>query len=525
MDLNRIKLIFHTVKYLRFEQIAYRVLYALRKKFVNKEYTRDLKGSIETIQWSNTIQKATSYLGNSEFRFLNITQKFDDKVDWNYDEFGKLWTYNLNYFDFLNQSSINPSEALTLMKDYVSRIDELKDGLEPYPISLRGINWIKYLSKENIQDNEINKSLYNQYLRLLDSLEYHLLGNHLLENGLSLLFGAYYFKNDVFYSKAKKIIEEELEEQILSDGAHFELSPMYHQIILDRVLDCIFLLKNNEWKENRELLSLLKLKASEMMSWLSKVTFQNDTIPMVNDSTYGIAPKTSSLIKYGEELKILSHNLGLSDSGYRKFTGDSYEFFADVGEVGPTYQPGHAHADTFSFVLHSKKPIIVDPAISTYNMGEVREEERSTRYHNTVTVNNENSSKVWAGFRVANRANVTIEKDKKDELVAFHNGFKGKGIKHTRSFGIKPSEILISDFTNKDVNAEAHFHFHPDCKLEVNSSKNEVKVDDITITFDGVIELEQKSYQYANGYNNRLTADKITVTFKNRLQTKIKIEG
>ena len=47
------------------------------------------------------------------------------------------------------------------------------------------------------------------------------------------------------YSKAKNIIEEELEEQILTDGAHFELSPMYHQIILDRVLDCIFLVKEN----------------------------------------------------------------------------------------------------------------------------------------------------------------------------------------------------------------------------------------------------------------------------------------
>ena len=88
------------------------------------------------------------------------------------------------------------------------RTDELKDGLEPYPTSLRCINWIKYLSKENIQDEVINKSLYNQYLRLLDNLEYHLLGNHLLENGLSLLFGAYYFKDDSLYLKQKKSLKK-----------------------------------------------------------------------------------------------------------------------------------------------------------------------------------------------------------------------------------------------------------------------------------------------------------------------------
>ena len=40
----------------------------------------------------------------------------------------------------------------------------------------------------------INQTLYNHYQLLLNNLEYHLLGNHLLENAFSLLFGAYYFQ-------------------------------------------------------------------------------------------------------------------------------------------------------------------------------------------------------------------------------------------------------------------------------------------------------------------------------------------
>ena len=47
------------------------------------------------------------------------------------------------------------------------------------------------------------------------------------------------------YKKAVEILREELEEQILNDGGHFELSPMYHQIMLFRVLDCINLIENN----------------------------------------------------------------------------------------------------------------------------------------------------------------------------------------------------------------------------------------------------------------------------------------
>ena len=525
MDFNRVKLIFHTVKYLRFKQIVYKFIYTIRDLFGNKEYNQQLKSNVEPIQWSNTIQKTTSYFGDFEFRFLNITKKFNNEIEWNIDEYGKLWTYNLNYFDFLNQSSIEKPKALILIKDYVAKIDELKDGLEPYPISLRGINWVKYLSKENIQEEEINKSLYNQYLRLLDNLEFHLLGNHLLENGFSLLFGSYYFKNDVFYFKAKKIIEYELKEQILLDGAHFELSPMYHQIILDRVLDCIFLLKNNKWKEHTEFLSFLKLKANEMMSWLNKITFKDDTIPMVNDSTFGISPSTSFLIKYGKSLGIFPIEVDLSGSGYRKSSNNLYEFFADVGQVGPSYQPGHAHADTFSFIFHSDKPIIVDPGISTYNMGEIRELERSTKYHNTVSINNDNSSTVWAGFRVANRAKVYIEKDNDNHIRASHDGYKVKRIKHTRSFELEAFNILINDFINTNKKSQAHFHFHPDCKFELDSSNNQVIVDNVAITFNGAIQIEQKPYLYAFGYNNRLQADKISVTFKNKLETKIKIKG
>ena len=525
MDFNRIKLLVNTLKYLKFKQISYRVLYILKKRFVNKEYDQEIKFKVDFIEWSCSMKKHTSYLSDFKFRFLNIEHIFEGAIDWNYHEYGKLWTYNLNYFDFLNQSSISQSEALILIKDYIARTNHLKDGLEPYPISLRCINWVKYLSREKIQDEVINKSLYNQYLRLQDSLEYHLLGNHLLENGFSLLFGAYYFKDDSIYIKAKNIIEEELKEQITSDGAHFELSPMYHQIILDRILDCISLISKNCWKESSDLLPILKYYATKMLSWLSEVTFRDDTIPMVNDSAYGIAPNTSSLIEYGKELKLYPLKIELSDSGYRKFTRNSYELFVDVGEVGPTYQPGHAHADTLSFILQIEKPFIVDTGLSTYNIGDVREEERSTIYHNTVTINEENSSQVWAGFRVANRANVKIEKDEKSELIASHNGYRNDGVKHTRSFMTNASDIFINDFINMDIEAQAHFHFYPDCKVEVNLLKNEVKIDNITITFNGSDRLEKKVYTFAHGYNNKLQADKITVTFRNTLETKIKVKS
>ena len=160
-----------------------------------------------------------------------------------------------------------------MIKDFIRNNTDLKDGLEPYPISLRGMNWIKFLSIHKICDPEIDSYLYYNYLLLLDKLEYHILGNHLLENGFSLLFAAYFFKNDKFYKVARQIIEEELEEQILDDGAHFERSPMYHQIILHRLLDCIQLVESNEQFNSESFLVFLKGKAADMLGFMEEDLF------------------------------------------------------------------------------------------------------------------------------------------------------------------------------------------------------------------------------------------------------------
>ena len=109
-------------------------------------------------------------------------------------------------------------------------------------------------------------------------------------------------------------------EEILMDGAHFELSPMYHQILLNRTLDCIKLSELNPWKED-ELVPFLKEKASRMLSWLKEVTFSTGNIPMFNDCAYDIAPRSEQLFDYARSLKIPYIKVPLKESGYRKFLG------------------------------------------------------------------------------------------------------------------------------------------------------------------------------------------------------------
>ncbi|APU10097.1 hypothetical protein A5M85_07310 [Cellulophaga lytica] len=527
MNFKRVFLIINTIKYLRFKQLYYQLFYRARNIFTTKKYSYLSISPVQPLKWNNSFFYQNSYLKESNFNFLNVTHKFEGNIDWNCQKFGKLWTYNLNYFDFLNQENITVEQGLLLIRDYIKNDSYLNDGIEPYPISLRGVNWIKFLSKNRISDIEINQTLFRHYQILINNLEYHLLGNHILENGYSLLFGAYYFKDEVLYSKAVQILQEELKEQILKDGAHFELSPMYHQILLHRLLDCIILVKRNPWK-NDKFIVFLEEKATVMLSWLTEITYINGDIPMVNDSAYNIAPKSKLLFQYAREIGLTWGKIELNDSGYRMFSKKNYELFIDIGDIGPKYQPGHAHSDTFSFELYVKnKPIIVDLGISTYEKDELRLKERSTESHNTVKIGKEQQSQVWDGFRVGKRAKIIGIQEKKDFVEATHNGYKKLNILHTRKFYAKDSTIIIKDILSKKSKKEqiAFFHFHPDIK-EIKISKDEVYLisDKVKITFSKEVKkIKEESYDYALGFNKRKRAKKIKVFFNAELSTTINL--
>ena len=517
---------YHTLKYLQWTQIKYRLLYQIKKNHSlptvsQAEYLG--KVSTENFHFQESIASPSSWLGDGAFRFLNISNRFDNEIDWNYSEQGKLWTYNLNYFEFLSQPNISKIEGLGLIHDFIGKEDKSKDGMEPFPISLRIIFWIKFLFKFRINDVQIQRSLFRQLRRLSAMPEYHLMGNHLLENGFGLLFGGIYFQDKKILQQARAILKEQLEEQILEDGAHFELSPMYHQIMLFRILDCINLLKNSKPTAGKDLLELLKEKATLMLGWMKEMTFENGDMPLLNDSANGIAPTAAELFQYAQRLELSIEKIDLSDSGYRKFSNSNYEVIVDVGNIGPDYIPGHAHSDTFNFILYHKgKPLIVDTGISTYEKNERRTIERSTASHNTVMVEGKEQSEVWGGFRVARRAKVKILTESNNRIEATHDGYKKLGVWHRRVFEFRENEIDILDDVGNKKFGTAIFHFHPD--VDVVIEKGKISGEDWSIEFDDSEEIEKlksQKYLFATGFNKTREALKVEIPFFMLLKTTI----
>ncbi|MFM2266933.1 MAG: hypothetical protein RL757_374 [Bacteroidota bacterium] len=537
--IQKLNRIFQTVRHLKFKQIQYQVFYRLRGqvrratgwKFVPPQYNRPENGQ-KPLVLQHSIESYISNLGKNNFSFLNLTHQFEDKIDWNCPKFGKLWAYNLNYFEFLGQKNISNDEKLRLIDDFIEQYPTNREGCEPYPISLRLIFWIKFLSENQIQNEKINRSLWEQTHQLLDHLEYHLLGNHLLENAFGVTFAAYFFNDEKLFSTAEKLLLAELDEQILADGAHFELSPMYHQIIFYRVLDTLNLVKNNPkfGERGSKIQAKLEQKASRMRTWLENITFNSGDIPHFNDSIDGIAPTTKNLVDYANRLGVPNQNLPLQDSGYRKFVNPNFELIADIGKIGPDYIPGHAHSDTLNFVLYLKnKPFIIDKGISTYEKNAQRQLERQTVSHNVVQVEDAEQSDVWGGFRVGRRARVTVSHDNEKTLQAHHDGYKNFDIAHERTFMISENHILIEDYleNKKRYSLKAYFHFAAGIEpiLEENhrvTFKNAPPP--VYLTFSSKNNIKKmyiESFDLPLGYNSFVKSKKLVVIFDNHLTTTI----
>jgi len=531
---------YHTLCHLKPIQVRYQLYYRIRKKFrklTGFRYPLSINKEGNPIKLKTFINRDKSF-SNYQFSFLKQTKAFSkENIDWNYSGYGKLWTYNLNYFDFLLQSDMEPRTGMKLIEDFISKLTTNSIGLEPYPISLRAINWIKFISKfssshlhifSRSQLHTLSSSLYAQYQILLDTPEYHLLGNHLLENGFALLFGAFYFKDGKLYSKARKILTRQLNEQLLDDGAHFELSPMYQQILLERLLDCCNLVViNNELFYDKEFNALLYEKAEKLLNWLKNMTFSNGDIPYVNDAAPGIAPSTKQLEDYGETLDVFPKDIDNTESsGYKLIRKKNYELFLDVANIKSDYQPGHTHADTFNFILYYKgMPVIVDTGTSTYNKSDRRHHERSVQAHNTVMVHNQNMHEVWGGFRVARRAKIVDYNAQGGKILSTHDGFKNLGIHHQRIFEYKENQVKITDnlLGSSESKGVAFLHFHPDIK-ELSIEDNTIKLLDLTIIFQNSVQINSEDYLFAEAFNKLVKAKSVQVEFVDQLITHIELQ-
>lgn len=420
-------------------------------------------------------------LGATSFRFLNVAGDLSSPTDWNDPARDKLWLYNLHYFDDLaaDGAAARAHWHRALISRWIAENPPGHgNGWEPYPTSLRIVNWVKWALAGNALPPEATHSLAVQARWLRQRLEFHLLGNHLWANAKALVFAGVFFEGmeaDAWRDKGMALLRRELAEQVLPDGGHFERSPMYHAIVLEDLLDLVHLSGCYPGVFAVGDVEHWRTTSMNMLRWLKLMSHPDGGIAFFNDAALGIAPRYSALCDYAGALGMVvpsgngSAVEPLANSGYVRVEAGPAVLIVDVGEIGPDYLPGHAHADTLSFELslHGQR-VLVNGGTSTYGDGAERRRQRGTSAHNTVTIDGEDSSEVWSAFRVARRARPRdlqwSSSANGHEVACAHDGYRrlpGKPA-HLRRWRLTEGELVVEDrISGRHRSAEARFHFHP----------------------------------------------------------------
>ncbi len=491
-----------TLRHLRWSQLGY---LALRRVLPSSNSPAKMDAPVglrgvscpcRFLDWQP--EASRKMIATREFTFLNQTVADKASIPWNDRKYAKLWLYHLNYFDFLNVGFALPKEApmlkvaLAIVWDWCRRNTQGTEvGWEPYPLSLRIINWLKFLARhgqalevlgERGKIDTLLESLDVQVATLERRLEKDLLGNHFLKNIKALLFAGALLETSRsarWRAKGRDLLEQELNEQILPDGGHFERSPMYHAQILNDLAEIRLLCAATGQRLSCS--DLLSQKIRSMAQFLQGILHPDGEIPLFNDSALGGAspPAKSLTLAEAADTKGFEsvHQVKVfPDSGYgviRSLELRSTLIF-DCGPLGPDYQPGHGHCDVLSYELslHGQR-VVVDTGVSTYEPCAERRYERSTAAHNTVRIDGEDQAEIWASFRVGRRPKVGRVAGGETRELCFvrgeHYAYQHRGVIHSRMIVLTPrNSWVVVDSLGGNGNhlVESFIHFHPAVRVE-----------------------------------------------------------
>lgn len=474
---------FRTIAHLRAGQFAEQVRVRITPGWRNPSWVASrTPPPVPSIRWHpvsawlhpDTQTNSAESMLAGRFTFVGLERSVGWPPDYTCGDAPLLWQYNLHYLEWL--WALPPEGRLAAALDWSRRHPPVAGaaGWSPYPTSLRLETLCLVAAEGGSNVALLWPSIWRQAEHLSRRLEYHLLGNHLLENAIALSFvGACFLGVDAdrWLRTGLDILRRQLPEQVLGDGMHFERSPMYQL----RLVHALALLANTGEPEVRDVVAE---PLARMIAALAPLCHPDGQIALLNDSAFGIYPDPGRVTAFavaalgGAPPPAPRH---LPDAGY--FTGrrGGDAVICDAGPLGPEYLPGHSHGDIFSFELSlGGRRVVVDSGTYDYEASSMRSYCRSTAAHNTVTVDGEDQAEFWAAFRVGRRGKPRdvrcVPQPDGFELSGWHDGFvhlPGRPV-HRRVFRWHDDGVLMLSDTvtaTRPVTAASRLHLHPECRL------------------------------------------------------------
>ena len=472
--MKRVVLLFETVRHLKLRQM----IAGITVKFRNKKkgnYTappmRNASLSIAPLDTNETYLERFHPLSEEQVKLLNQSVP----LDFSPQALGvlkPLIRFNLLYFEY----AIAFAQAFkqTGDKRYVQIfLDTYRKFLSAdvryysYVISLHIPNVLIALEQfgeaiDRESRNKIEAELYRQYRWLLKHQELRLLANHYFENLKAIVIASYYFSEIKVCKKYCKKLKGQVREQVLKDGVHFELSMMYHKIILEDLLRIEKLSQNSDFPS----CPWLEPAIEQMLNAIVNLEKGFGRTPLFNDSGDNVAKTVGQLLSAGRMLMPFEpqETLSFEQSGYYKLYDGKISLLMDMGKLAPDYMVGHGHCDCLSFeVALDGLPLFVNEGTYHYQ-GEKRKMFRSTKAHNTFAHQGREQSQLWGEHRAGKRISKVCAKRIEDGLEGSVKTAYGAVLK--RSVKLKEGTLSVYDSTNMSGMVESYLHLAPDFQIK-----------------------------------------------------------
>lgn len=337
---------------------------------------------------------------------------------------------------------------------------------------------------------------------------------HLLGEGVALFFIGVVCPQ---LSSAKRwrrlgweIVAREAQSQVQPDGLHFEQSTYYHVYALDFFLHAAVLATANDLPVPTSFDVTLE-KMMDSLRLLSRAgtspSFGDDDggrlfDPRRNRAQHLMDPLSTGAVLFGRgDFKALAGEVReetlwlLGEPGVHEFdripaqapdqastalpsaglffmSGPDRQLVIDAGPHGAS-SAGHGHADALSLCVNSDgKPLLIDPGTCQY-VGEDRRLFRSTRFHNTVSVDGQGQAEPKGPFSWHRLPRVQAEGwmtgQTFDLFVGSHDGFDP--ILHRRwVFSLKGQFWAVRDLILGQGEHQIDLFWHLSPELEAEGS-------------------------------------------------------
>lgn len=469
-------LVWNTVKYLKPVQVAYQVLNKFKKK--ERVYFEKLPVGYRKVRIAIPDLDCGEVLANrfkpdwiKQGKVCLLNQVVELNYHPSYTKSLKPLIYNnVYYFEYgiVLGAKYRETKEITywelFKKCYQDYLDAKADLKSAYSMALHIPNVLIAfeLFGEAVEQEFREKvycELYSQYQYLQKHQEKHLLANHYFEDLKALIIASYLFKDDKKLNGFLKSFKKQCEEQILADGVHYELSLMYHKLILEDLMRIGMVAKQPDFSECSWIIPLIQ----KMMDACYSMEKGIGRTPLFNDAGDNVAKACEQLCLAAENQFGVKAELknAFEASGYYKLYDGNKALIFDAGKIGVDYQPAHGHCDCLSFELSiDGKPLFVNSGTYEYQ-GDLRKYFRTTRAHNTVEINGHEQSQCWGGFRVGKRIS-RVHGAMGDGFV--EGGYRNYlGEEHQRRIALKNGimEVVDSVKAQEDVPVNSYLHLTP----------------------------------------------------------------